>query len=142
MVRVPGYRSRGPGFDSRHYQILWEVVGLERGPLILVSTIEELLETNSSGSGLEIRGDPSRWPRDTPLSAEVGTTSPSSDGRLVGIVRSRTKATEFSPPMASDEASEWWTLAPLSSTWNSFFGQITSSSTIFLNSQMNDVITI
>jgi hypothetical protein len=38
-------------------------VGLERGPLSLVSTIEELLERNSSGSGLEIReygrGDPS-----------------------------------------------------------------------------------
>jgi hypothetical protein len=22
VVRVPGYRSRGPGFDSRRYQIL------------------------------------------------------------------------------------------------------------------------
>jgi hypothetical protein len=31
-------------FDSRSYQILWEVVGLERGPLSLVSTIEELTE--------------------------------------------------------------------------------------------------
>jgi hypothetical protein len=30
-------------------------VGLERGPLSLVSTIEELLERKSSGSGLEIR---------------------------------------------------------------------------------------
>jgi hypothetical protein len=27
---------------SRHYQIFWEVVGLERGPLSLVNTIEEL----------------------------------------------------------------------------------------------------
>jgi hypothetical protein len=43
VARVPGYRSTGPGFDSRLYQILWEVVGLERGPLSLVSTIEELL---------------------------------------------------------------------------------------------------
>jgi hypothetical protein len=34
---------RRPGFDSRHYQI-WEVVGLERGPLSLVSTTEELLD--------------------------------------------------------------------------------------------------
>jgi hypothetical protein len=33
-----------PGFDSRPYQIFWEVVGLEFGPLSLVSTIEELLE--------------------------------------------------------------------------------------------------
>jgi hypothetical protein len=35
VVRVPGNRSRGPGFDSRRYQIFWEVVGLERGPLSL-----------------------------------------------------------------------------------------------------------
>jgi hypothetical protein len=45
VVRVPGYRSRGSGFDSRRYQIFWEVVGLERGPLSLMSTIEELLAT-------------------------------------------------------------------------------------------------
>jgi hypothetical protein len=31
------------------------LVSLERGPLSLVSTIEELLERNSSGSGLENR---------------------------------------------------------------------------------------
>jgi hypothetical protein len=33
----------------------WEVVGLERGPLNLVSTIEELLERKSRGSELETR---------------------------------------------------------------------------------------
>jgi hypothetical protein len=53
-------------FYSRRYQIFWEVVGLERGPLSLVSTIEELLESKSSGSDLEIREygrrDPSRRP--------------------------------------------------------------------------------
>jgi hypothetical protein len=43
------------GFDSRRDQIFWEVVGLERGPLILVSTTEELLERKNSGSSLEIR---------------------------------------------------------------------------------------
>jgi hypothetical protein len=53
-VRVPGYRSTGPGFDSRRYQIFWEVVGLERGPLSLVSTTEELLGRKSSGFGLGI----------------------------------------------------------------------------------------
>jgi hypothetical protein len=31
------------GFDSRRYQIFWEIVGLEWGPPRLVSTIEELL---------------------------------------------------------------------------------------------------
>jgi hypothetical protein len=44
VVRVSGYRYRGPGFDPRRYQIFWVVVGLERGPLSLVTSIEELLE--------------------------------------------------------------------------------------------------
>jgi hypothetical protein len=53
-------------FDSRRYQIFWEVMDLERGPLGLVSTIEELLERKSSGSGLKnreyCRRDSSLWP--------------------------------------------------------------------------------
>jgi hypothetical protein len=57
------------GFDSRLYQIFWELVDLERGPLSLVSTIERLLEKNSGGSGLENleygRRDPSPWQRGT-----------------------------------------------------------------------------
>jgi hypothetical protein len=52
-VRVPGYRSGGPEFDSRHYKK--KVVSLERGPLRIVSTTEELLGRNNSGSGLESR---------------------------------------------------------------------------------------
>jgi hypothetical protein len=48
VVRVPGYRFRSPGFDCRHYK---KKSGT--GPLSLVSTTEELLESNSSGSGLE-----------------------------------------------------------------------------------------
>jgi hypothetical protein len=55
VVRVSGYRSRGPGFDSRRFQIFWETAGLERGPLSLVRTTEELLGRKSSGSGLENR---------------------------------------------------------------------------------------
>jgi hypothetical protein len=55
------------GFDSLRYQIFWEVLGLERGPLSHVNTIEELL--GNSGSGLEsreyCRKDTLRWPRDT-----------------------------------------------------------------------------
>jgi hypothetical protein len=46
---------QGSGFDSRHYQIFWEVVGLERGPLSLVSTVGELLGRKRNGSGLENR---------------------------------------------------------------------------------------
>jgi hypothetical protein len=64
VVRVPGYRSRGSRFDSRRYQIFWEEVSLERGPLSLVSTIEKLLG-RCNGSGVERReygrGDPLRW---------------------------------------------------------------------------------
>jgi hypothetical protein len=43
VVRVRGYRSIGPRFHSRRYQMFCEVVGLERGPLSLVNTTEELL---------------------------------------------------------------------------------------------------
>jgi hypothetical protein len=46
--------SGGPGFDSRALQEK-KVVGLERGPLSLVSTTEELLRSNSSDSGLKSR---------------------------------------------------------------------------------------
>jgi hypothetical protein len=74
-------------------------VGLERRPLSFVSTIEELLGRNGSGSGLENREygrwDPLRWPRDTLYSQNLTLTLPTSDGRSVGIVRLRTKVTEF-----------------------------------------------
>jgi hypothetical protein len=86
-VVVPGYRSWGPGFDSRRYQIFWEILGLERGPLSLVRIIEELLEWKSGGSGLENRingqGDPLRWPRDTLYPQKLTLTSPTSGGRSV-----------------------------------------------------------
>jgi hypothetical protein len=99
VVRVPGYTSRGPGFDSRRYQIFWEVVGLERGPLNLVSIIEELFGRNNKGYGLESReygsGCPLRWLRDTLYPQKLALTSPTIVGRSVGIVSLRTKATEF-----------------------------------------------
>jgi hypothetical protein len=56
-------------FDPRDYQIFWEVVGLERVPLSVVSTIEELLGRKSSGFGLENqeygRRDLLYWPHGT-----------------------------------------------------------------------------
>jgi hypothetical protein len=87
------------GFDSRRYQIFLEVLGLERGPLSLVGTTEKLLERKSSGSCLEIgeysHGDPLRWPRRTLYPQKRALTSPTSGCRSLGIVRSRTKATEL-----------------------------------------------
>jgi hypothetical protein len=74
-------------------------VGLEQAPLSLTSRTEELLGRNSSGSGLEIREygrrDLLRRPRDTLYPQKLALTSTTSGGRLVGIVRLRTKATEF-----------------------------------------------
>jgi hypothetical protein len=88
------------GFDSRRYLIFWEVLGLERGPFSLMSTIVELLERKSSGSCLENRDygrrDPSRWPRGILYPQKLAVISPTSSGRSVGIVRSRTQATELS----------------------------------------------
>jgi hypothetical protein len=76
------------------------MVGLERGPLSLVSATEELLERKSSGSSLENRDydrrASSRWPRGTMYPQKLALTSLTSGGRSVGIVRSRTQATEIS----------------------------------------------
>jgi hypothetical protein len=86
-------------FDSRRHHIFWRVVGLERGKLILLSTIEELLERKSRSSGLETREygrrDPSRWPRGSLYPQRLALTSPTSGDRSVAIVCSLTQATEF-----------------------------------------------
>jgi hypothetical protein len=68
-------------------------VSLERGPLSLVSTTERLLESKSSGFGLETR---EYGRRDPPIRKMLVLTSPTGGGRSVDRVRSRTQATEFS----------------------------------------------
>jgi hypothetical protein len=72
-------------------------VCLERGPLSLVTTIKELLERESSGSGLESR---EYGRKDESLGSlypqKLALTSPTSCGHSVGVVPSRTQATEFS----------------------------------------------
>jgi hypothetical protein len=66
-----------------------------------LSTIEELLERKSSGSGLENRdhghrGSAALTTRHSSIRKKLLLTSPTSGGRSVGIVRSQTKVTEFS----------------------------------------------
>jgi hypothetical protein len=68
-------------------------VGLERGPLSLVSTTEELLGRKSEGSGLENREygrrDPSRLPRGTLCPQMLALTSPTSGCRSVSGLKPR-----------------------------------------------------
>jgi hypothetical protein len=84
---------------SRHNAIFWEAAGLERGPLSLVRATEELLEGKITApvykNDINDRGNAFPWPRDTLYPQKLAHTSPTSGGRSVGIVRSRTKATEF-----------------------------------------------
>ena len=76
-------------------------MSLERGPLSLVRSIEERLEQKVAApvQKTEIKtAVGNRWADHvTPLySQKLALTSPTGGGRSVGIVRSRTKATEFS----------------------------------------------
>jgi hypothetical protein len=81
-------------------------VGLERGPLSLVSTIEELLARNSSGSSLENRdygrGDPLLWPRNT-LYPQIVDTNFADKRRSLG----RTKATEWKVRCSYSVRTSW-----------------------------------
>jgi hypothetical protein len=80
--------------------IFWEAAGLERGPLSLVRTTDELLEGRVAPpvqkTEINDLGNLLRWPRDTLYPLKLALTSPTSGGRSVGIVRSRTKAKEYS----------------------------------------------
>jgi hypothetical protein len=110
------------GFDSRRYQIFREVVDLERGPLSLVSTTEELLGRKSSGSGLESREygrrEPSRWLRGTLYPQTLALTSPTSAGHSVGIVHSRTRPRVFLKHIARNYCAR-------NCNWNCHFGDLT-----------------
>jgi hypothetical protein len=99
VVRVLGYRSGGPGSIPRTTRKN-KIVGPERGPLSLVSTTEELLErqvaapvykTENMAVGIRHADHVSHSVR-----KKLAITSPTSGGRSVGIVRSRTQTMEFS----------------------------------------------
>jgi hypothetical protein len=57
---------------------------------VLYETVNFGLETRKYG-----RWDPLHWPRGTPYPQELALTSPSSGGRSVGIILSRTKTKKF-----------------------------------------------
>jgi hypothetical protein len=88
VVRVPGYRSGGPGSipgTSRKKK----VVGLERSPLSLVSTTEELLDRKvaapvyeTENTAMEIRHADHVAPS---IYKKLAITSPTSGGRSVSI---------------------------------------------------------
>jgi hypothetical protein len=42
VIKVPGCRSKGPGFDSRQYRIFLELV--EGGPLRVLNIFEQLFD--------------------------------------------------------------------------------------------------
>ena len=74
-------------------------MGLERGPLRLVRSNEEILEKKVAApvQKTEIKAVGIRYADHvTPLYPQkLALTSPTGGGRSVGTVRSRTKATEF-----------------------------------------------
>jgi hypothetical protein len=69
--RLCGLMVRGQGSIPG----AWEVMGLKRGPLSLVSTIEKLFERKSRSRKAENTavGDPQHWLHNTPLSGKAGT---------------------------------------------------------------------
>jgi hypothetical protein len=98
VVRVLGYRSGGPGSIPGTTRIK-KVVGLERGPLSLVSTTEELLDRKvaapvykTENTAVGIRHADHVTPS---IRKKLAITLPTSGGRSVGIVRSRSQIMEF-----------------------------------------------
>jgi hypothetical protein len=83
------------GFDYRRFLIFWEVMGLERCPLCLVSTIEELLEWESSGSGIETENTDVVFNLADHEAQKLALTSQTFSGVSFFIVLLRPRATEF-----------------------------------------------
>jgi hypothetical protein len=97
VVRVLGYRSGGPGSipGTTRKKNSWSGTGSTQPR----EYNWEATWKKSRGSCLENREygrrDPSRCPCGTLYPQKLAITSPTSGGRTVGIVRSRTQATEL-----------------------------------------------
>jgi hypothetical protein len=92
-------QNQRPRFDSRHYQKN-KVVGLERGPLNLMSTTEELLDKKVAAPVYKtentVVGICHADQVASSIHKKLAITSPTSSGCLVGIVHSWTQTMEFS----------------------------------------------
>jgi hypothetical protein len=100
LATDPEARVRFPALPEK------KVVGLERGPLSLVNTTEELLDRKVLLLSINReygRRDSSHWPRGTLYPQKLAITSLTSGGRSVGIVRLRTQTMEFSFSLAGPE---------------------------------------
>jgi hypothetical protein len=90
VVRILGYRSWGPGFEYRHFQIFLGSNWSGTGSSLPHEYNKELLGGNSSSSGLENREyghrDPPHWPCDTLYQQKLAPTSPTSRGHSDSIV--------------------------------------------------------
>jgi hypothetical protein len=99
VVRFLAHRSRGLGSISGATRFFWEVLGLERGPLSLISTSEELLGRKNSDPCLENRKYGSRYPsrssHGTLYPQTLALISSRSGGVSVGIVSSRSLAEDL-----------------------------------------------
>jgi hypothetical protein len=82
MSGVPGYRSRGSGFDSQGQNLLCEVVSITRGPL----SGSRLEEPKLWAVGTRFADHATFWP------LKLVLISSTSDCLSVGVVRLRTKS--------------------------------------------------
>jgi hypothetical protein len=78
VVRVPAYRSRGPEFDSRRYQIFREVVCLKRGPLDKIVAPVQKTEITAVG---DPPGDRTAQPRKNTKHSDSWTRKNSTSSR-------------------------------------------------------------
>jgi hypothetical protein len=97
VVRIPGYRYQRS--RARFLALPDFLRNSGSGTGSTQPQPEELLGRNSSDSGLEVReygrGELLHLLRDTLYLQTLALTSPTNDGRSVGIVRSWTKVMEF-----------------------------------------------
>jgi hypothetical protein len=84
-------------------------MGLERGPLSLVSTTEELLDRKAAAPAYKTENTAVVIRRADHVAPSIrqrlAITSPTRGGRSVGIVRSRTQTMEFSLVLCSSRVS-------------------------------------